>query len=59
MMALVLYPYVYLITRTSFQKQSGGILETSRILGKGPWETFFRVALPLARPGSWPGSPWS
>jgi iron(III) transport system permease protein len=51
MMALVLYPYVYLITRTSFQKQSGGILETSRILGKGPWETFFRVALPLARPG--------
>jgi iron(III) transport system permease protein len=51
MMALVLYPYVYLITRTSFQKQSGGILESARILGKGPWETFFRVALPLARPG--------
>lgn len=51
MMALVLYPYVYLISRTSFQKQSGGILESSRILGKGPWETFFRVALPLARPG--------
>lgn len=51
MMALVLYPYVYLITRTSFQKQSGGILESARILGKGPWETFARVALPLARPG--------
>jgi len=51
MMALVLYPYVYLISRTSFQKQSGGILESSRILGKGAWETFFRVALPLARPG--------
>ncbi len=50
MMALVLYPYVYLIGRTSFQKQSGGILETARMLGKGPWETFFRVALPLARP---------
>jgi iron(III) transport system permease protein len=50
-MALVLYPYVYLICRTSFQNQSGGILETSRILGKGPWGTFFRVALPLARPG--------
>jgi iron(III) transport system permease protein len=50
MMALVLYPYVYLISRTSFQKQSGGILETARMLGKGPWETFFRVALPLARP---------
>ncbi len=51
MMALVLYPYVYLITRTSFLKQSGGILETSQILGKSPWSTFFRVALPMARPG--------
>lgn len=50
MMALVLYPYVFLITRASFLKQSGGILETSRILGKSPWETFLRVALPLARP---------
>jgi len=50
MMALVLYPYVYLITRTSFQRQSGGVLETSRILGKSAWSTFFRVALPLARP---------
>lgn len=50
MMALALYPYVYLITRTSFMKQSGGILETSRILGKSPWQTFSRVALPLARP---------
>jgi len=50
MMALVLYPYVYLITRASFLKQSGGILETSRILGKSPWETFRRVALPMARP---------
>lgn len=50
-LALALYPYVYLITRTSFMRQSGGILETSRILGKSPWQTFWRVALPLARPG--------
>ncbi|TVP56582.1 MAG: iron ABC transporter permease [Gemmatimonadales bacterium] len=50
MMALVLYPYVYLITRTSFHKQSGGILESSRILGKSPWQTFLKVALPMARP---------
>jgi iron(III) transport system permease protein len=50
MMALVLYPYVYLITRTSFQKQSGGILESSRILGKSPWQTFSTIALPMARP---------
>jgi iron(III) transport system permease protein len=50
MMSLVLYPYVYLISRTSFQKQSSGILESARMLGKGPWATFFKVALPLARP---------
>ncbi|MEX0856223.1 MAG: iron ABC transporter permease [Gemmatimonadota bacterium] len=50
LMALVLYPYVYLITRTSFLKQSGGILETSRILGRSSWDTFSRVALPMARP---------
>ncbi len=49
-LALALYPYVYLITRTSFMKQSGGILETSRILGKSSWQTFWRVALPMARP---------
>lgn len=49
-LALALYPYVYLITRTSFMRQSGSILETSKILGKSSWQTFWRVALPLARP---------
>ncbi len=49
-LALALYPYVYLITRTSFMKQSGGVLETARILGKSPWRTFVGVALPIARP---------
>ncbi len=50
LMALVLYPYVYLITRASFSEQSGGILESARILGKSPWQTFAGVALPLSRP---------
>ena len=49
-MALVLYPYVYLIARTSFIRQSGAVLETARGLGRGPWNTFFRVALPISRP---------
>src|SRR5690625_177791 len=47
---LVLYPYVYLIARTSFLGQSRTALEASRILGHGAWRTFSRVALPLARP---------
>ncbi len=50
MMALVLYPYVYLIARASFIRQSGAVLETARSLGRGPWNTFFRVALPISRP---------
>ncbi|MBI3199175.1 MAG: iron ABC transporter permease [Rhodospirillales bacterium] len=47
---LVLYPYVYLAARAAFLRQSQPLLEASRILGHGPWRTFLRVALPLARP---------
>ena len=50
MLSLVLYPYVYMITRAAFLEQSLGVLEVSRTLGNGPWGSFFRVALPLARP---------
>ncbi|HCP00649.1 MAG TPA: iron ABC transporter permease [Rhodospirillaceae bacterium] len=49
-MSFVLYPYVYLLARSSFQEQSAGLLEVSHTLGHGPWQTFIRVALPLARP---------
>ncbi len=51
MLTLVLYPYVYLLTRAAFLAQSLCVLEVSRALGNGPWRTFFQVALPLARPG--------
>lgn len=51
MMTLVLYPYVYLLSRAAFLEQSVCVLEVSRTLGKGPWQSFFRIALPLARPG--------
>ncbi|MCG8508547.1 MAG: iron ABC transporter permease, partial [Rhodospirillales bacterium] len=50
MMTLVLYPYVYLLARAAFMEQSVCVLEVSRTLGAGPWRSFFRVALPLARP---------
>ena len=50
MLALVLYPYVYVIARASFVRQSGAVLETARSLGRGPWNTFFKVALPMSRP---------
>ncbi len=50
MLALVLYPYVYLLSRAAFLSQSLCVLDVSRTLGNGPWRTFFSVALPLARP---------
>jgi len=50
MMSLVLYPYVYLLSRAAFLEQSVGLLDASRTLGCGPWATFFRVSLPMARP---------
>lgn len=50
MLSLVLYPYVYLLSRAAFLGQSICVLDVSRSLGNGPWRTFFLVALPLARP---------
>jgi iron(III) transport system permease protein len=48
--AFVLYPYVYLVARASFARQSATLLDAARVLGRGPGATFARVALPLARP---------
>jgi iron(III) transport system permease protein len=50
MLILVLYPYAYLLSRAAFLEQSVCALEVSRTLGCGPWKSFARVALPLARP---------
>ncbi|MDP6926421.1 MAG: iron ABC transporter permease, partial [Rhodospirillales bacterium] len=50
MMTLVLYPYVYLLSRAAFMEQSVCVIEASRVLGRGPWRSFTSVALPLARP---------
>ena len=50
LLGFVLYPYVYLPTRALFLMQGANVLEVARTLGAGPARTFFRVALPLARP---------
>ena len=49
-MALVLYPYVYLSARAAFVQQSTGLIEAARGLGLSPVHCFLRVALPMARP---------
>ncbi|ACB28212.1 MULTISPECIES: ABC transporter permease [Methylobacterium] len=50
LLGFVLYPYVYLPTRALFLMQAGTLLEAARVLGAGPFRSFLRVALPLARP---------
>jgi iron(III) transport system permease protein len=49
--SFVFYPYVYLLARAAFLAQAAGMIEVGRSLGYGPWRSFFRLALPLARPG--------
>jgi iron(III) transport system permease protein len=49
-LSAVLYPYVYLSARASFVQQSICVLEVARTLGRTSAETFWAVALPLARP---------
>ncbi len=50
MLSLVLYPYVYMMARAAFFEQSLCVLEVGRTLGNSPLKSFFRIALPLARP---------
>ena len=38
------------MARSAFSRQGSRYLEASRTLGHGPFSTFWRVALPLARP---------
>src|SRR5262245_22104160 len=50
MLILVLYPYVYRLARARFLSESATAPEAARLLGRGPWASFFEVSLPLARP---------
>jgi iron(III) transport system permease protein len=44
------YPYVYLLARAAFLERASGMLEVGRSLGLSPWQSFWRISLPLARP---------
>ncbi len=50
MLALVLYPYLYLIARTSLIEQGMHLWQTGRTLGASPWRSLRFIALPLCRP---------
>ncbi len=50
MLSLVLYPYIYLLSRSAFLEQSVAAMEASRTLGCSSRQAFFRIGIPLARP---------
>ncbi|MEP1035278.1 iron ABC transporter permease [Ekhidna sp.] len=54
-MSLVLYPYVYITSRSAFLLQSASLIEVSRSLGQPMKKTFRKVVLPLAWPAIFAG----
>ncbi len=49
-LAIVLYPYIYLLARAAFATQSASQFRAARTLGASPARAFWSVALPAARP---------
>lgn len=49
MLALVLFPYIYIMARANFIEQSTSLIHASRVLGCTPWQSFWRISIPLAR----------
>ena len=50
MLALALYPYIYLLLRYGFAKQSDHLDHAARLLGANSREVFFKIRLAMARP---------
>ena len=50
MFSLVLYPYVFLLTRSTLITQSSSVIDAARSLGANNIERLFSIIIPLARP---------
>lgn len=48
-LTLFTYPYVYLPARARFRRLPPSLEESARLLGRGSWDTFWRVVLPQSR----------
>lgn len=49
-LSLFTYPYALLSLRAALRNLDPSLEEASRVLGRGPWTTFWRVTLPQLRP---------
>jgi iron(III) transport system permease protein len=54
--ALHLYPVIYLNATASIANLDPALEEAADNLGAGPWRRFFRITLPLIRPGLFAGA---
>jgi len=55
-LSAALFPYVFLLVRAALREQSGDTYHVARALGAGPFQRFWRIGLPLARPAVAAGS---
>ena len=49
-LTMAYFPYVYLLARAAFRDQSASSIAVARSLGCTPWQAWWRVTLPMARP---------
>lgn len=49
-LALVLYPYIFLLVRVALLEQSENLTHSAKMLGASPKQIFRRITLPLIRP---------
>ncbi|TCT14770.1 iron(III) transport system permease protein [Bibersteinia trehalosi] len=49
-LALVLYPYIFLLVRVALLEQSENLVQSAQILGAKPYQIFQRITLPLIHP---------
>lgn len=54
--SLVLYPYVYLISKTYLKSESSSIIDASKSFGLTNFQIFYKVILPISRPAIVAGS---
>jgi iron(III) transport system permease protein len=54
--ALSLYPIIYLNATAALANLDPALDEAAENLGAGPWRRFFRITLPLIRPGLFAGA---
>ncbi|MGG1597193.1 ABC transporter permease [Paenibacillus naphthalenovorans] len=47
---MFLFPYVYMITRSYLEHQSGSYIENAALLGRKPFSIFLFIVLPISRP---------